>query len=1308
MYRKYFVAICLSLVLGTVVLSLNTAYAEPPTTPPDPFDRQNLSPLSTLASYYRQGPQLTPNTPILTWSKMVFQSYRDDNWEVYISNDDGSGLARLTNHNRSDIHPHLNRGATHIVFASNRGSEVDFEIYKMNANGGNLIQLTDNSGDDGNPVWSPDGNKIAFESYRNGQGEIYVMNADGSGQTRLTHGGGFNGMPTWSPDGSKIAFVSYRTGGYRIWVMNVNGSGQTQLSNQAYSFHPTWSPDGSQIAYDVAGGDGWQNIWLMNANGTNQHLVYNPQGSFDAWPRSWSPNGRYIAFSQVRFIQHQGQWYWHSAYTKAHDILGNIISLNNSLYDWYPQWQTKDNQPPTTNLVSLPNPSPGPFTVQWSGSDTGGAGLSNYDVQIKVGSNNWTDWQIATTNTSAQYPGIGGETYTFRVRARDNAYNTRNWSVVPAIATTVENLPPVTAITPLSPFRRADNPLITTWYGYDPGNSGIANYDVRYKINNGNWVNWQNDTTDTSASITSGIAGQTFTFQSRATDKAQNNAGWPVGNRNASTTLYAWRLTGHLHDNTGTPIRNALVDISTTTFSNLPSNNVGEYATYTQNSQNTYIATWNKQGYGSLPPTQFSFARDGYLNGIIPPIDNVIQNGDFESGSLSPAWIAQGTYTPTITDTLSHTGENSLLFSQGLPDFAPEQKISADTQNFLYAIMADQTGNLHFIWLDSTGAVHKWRSDDGTWHSGATLNLGSTLVWDMEADIDHNGIIHLIWQSIENDIYYAQLDTTVNNSPWSNPINISNDSNWSRNPDLAVNGQGEIHVGWETGVPGSASTNIAHSYRLHNGTWGTIEIFNPSDYDRSPNLLVTEDGTLHMMWLTSDVFNAKQIIYMQRSPNGTWSNMKSVAPNQTDLWLPQMIVDQKGVVHIAWSNNSTNNNGGIYYSSRLSNGVWTNPQRISSGDWGHLSPLVLDSSGGLHVAWSLYDGNVYYAHKNKYGTWYEPQFAGQNNVTDGATSTIIAVGKDSRAHIVSGGNRYSSSDDRYLYYLRQLADGAWAEAQNIENVNDNMQPYIIIDDTNSVHIAWTKQTDLGGDVYYISSRFAQDFSNSQVTQHLTVPITITTPVLSFMYQLEGIMSSSNLSIQVDNGSSVTPLLEISTNTSGWAHEWIDLTTWRGQPISLTFNLVQAANTPLATAYIDGVTVGSTYPDLWVAGTDKNALAGETIIQEILYGNRGGATAVTNLITYTLSTGLSFVSADIPPSTTTANQLVWQIDELPAKGEPLMIEVTLVVEETAPPFTTLTNTIEIGTEITELEMLNNYAEGGVYIGRFIYLPVIYNN
>ncbi len=80
----------------------------------------------------------------------------------------------------------------------------------MNADGSNQINLSNNLADDISPSFSPDGSKIAFVSFRDGNSEIYVMNSDGSGQIDLSNNSASDFDPSFSNDGSKIAFRSAR------------------------------------------------------------------------------------------------------------------------------------------------------------------------------------------------------------------------------------------------------------------------------------------------------------------------------------------------------------------------------------------------------------------------------------------------------------------------------------------------------------------------------------------------------------------------------------------------------------------------------------------------------------------------------------------------------------------------------------------------------------------------------------------------------------------------------------------------------------------------------------------------------------------------------------------------------------------------------------------------------------------------------------------------------------------------------------------------------------------------------------------
>src|SRR5690349_16300674 len=89
-----------------------------------------------------------------------------------------------------------------IVFDTDR--DGNYEIYTVDSDGSNQTRLTNNSSRDRDAAWSPDGSRIAFQANRDGNYEIYTMNADGSNPTRLTNNTATEDEPSWSPDGSKI------------------------------------------------------------------------------------------------------------------------------------------------------------------------------------------------------------------------------------------------------------------------------------------------------------------------------------------------------------------------------------------------------------------------------------------------------------------------------------------------------------------------------------------------------------------------------------------------------------------------------------------------------------------------------------------------------------------------------------------------------------------------------------------------------------------------------------------------------------------------------------------------------------------------------------------------------------------------------------------------------------------------------------------------------------------------------------------------------------------------------------------------
>jgi Tol biopolymer transport system component len=117
------------------------------------------------------------------------------------------------------------------------------------------------SGYAGTVSFSPDGKRIAYLFQRKDINteicDIYIMNEDGSNPVNLTNSfgttgkGAFNDWPVWSPDGEKIAFASDRDGkplwygpykyALQIYVMDADGDNVTRVINNNFAdVAPSW------------------------------------------------------------------------------------------------------------------------------------------------------------------------------------------------------------------------------------------------------------------------------------------------------------------------------------------------------------------------------------------------------------------------------------------------------------------------------------------------------------------------------------------------------------------------------------------------------------------------------------------------------------------------------------------------------------------------------------------------------------------------------------------------------------------------------------------------------------------------------------------------------------------------------------------------------------------------------------------------------------------------------------------------------------------------------------------------------------
>ena len=229
-----------------------------------------------------------------------------DTKEIYFADYDGANVRRVTTSTTLNVAPMWSPDGQDIAYtswrASGAGSFGTFQDIVIS----HIYKGTKDTPANGNPskqnylcAWSPDGTKLAFTLSTGGNQEIYVMNAkDGSGLRRLTNHPDIDTSPTWSPTGNQIAWTSGRTGSAQIYIMNVDGTGQRQLTHEQAADRPTWSPAPfNEIAYAGQTGAGYDVKVYSFATGTATKIT-DSLGTNES--PAFSPNGRHIAFVSTR------------------------------------------------------------------------------------------------------------------------------------------------------------------------------------------------------------------------------------------------------------------------------------------------------------------------------------------------------------------------------------------------------------------------------------------------------------------------------------------------------------------------------------------------------------------------------------------------------------------------------------------------------------------------------------------------------------------------------------------------------------------------------------------------------------------------------------------------------------------------------------------------------------------------------------------------------------------------------------------------------------------------------------------------
>jgi len=252
-------------------------------------------------------------------AKIVYETYRNGNWELFLVNPDGSHPVNLTHTpDRHELYPHASPDGRKICFVSDEGKGASKvrNVYLMNRDGTGRTLVANNARQ---PCWKADGAAIAYLKGESDQFTYTDYATKGiflydlaTGRTEEHPNKDLHHLynPCWSPDGKWFLATVHAGMGLRHGILAIEADGPGVYNLGIPGCRPDVSPDGKQVAW---GPSDWAlRIGDLDFSGPHPRVtaardVVTSEKPMKIYHVDWSPCGKYVTYSRGPAAKRMGR-----------------------------------------------------------------------------------------------------------------------------------------------------------------------------------------------------------------------------------------------------------------------------------------------------------------------------------------------------------------------------------------------------------------------------------------------------------------------------------------------------------------------------------------------------------------------------------------------------------------------------------------------------------------------------------------------------------------------------------------------------------------------------------------------------------------------------------------------------------------------------------------------------------------------------------------------------------------------------------------------------------------------------------------